>query len=153
MWQLSLLLACQSEAGLSWSSTFSFQKLSQNRGWYLIPAQLRVTRLLSFAVYARVDETSSKHHETLHERNKAKMPQHFLSSHYGKNGRKMVLGLKKLDSRFLDRKVLSRSQETPESSTTGQRPAGGPCTEGPALEGEARWVKNSRDQPGHWGKE
>lgn len=60
----------------------------------------------------------------LYERNKAKMSQNFLSAHCGRNGRKMVLGLKKLDSRFLDRKVLSRSQKTPGASTTGQRAVG-----------------------------
>lgn len=126
--------------------TFSFQKLSQNSGWHHILAQLRVTRLLSLTIYASVDETSSKHHETLYERNKAEMSQHFLSAHYGKNGRKMVLGLKKLDSRFLDRKVLSKSQKTPGESTTGQRPAGWPCIEGPTLKREATVVKNSRGQ-------
>lgn len=85
---MSLLLACQSEAGLSWSFTFSLQKLSQNSGWHHILAQLRVTRLLSFTIYASVDETSSKHHETLYERNKAEMSQHFLSAHCGKKWKK-----------------------------------------------------------------
>lgn len=61
---MSLLLACQSEAGLFWNSTFSFQKLSQNSGWHHILAQLRVIRLFSFTIYAIVDETSSKHHQT-----------------------------------------------------------------------------------------
>lgn len=146
---MSLLLACQSEAGLFWSSMFSFQKLSQNSGWYHILAQLSYqTLLLYYLCHCWWNIIKTPSNSFMRETRLRCLRISCLLT-VEKNGRKTVLGLKKLDSRFLDRKVLSRSQKTPGASTTGQRPAGWSCIEGPALKSEATGVKNSRDQPGH----
>lgn len=60
----------------------------------------------------------------LYQRHNAKNLSIFLPAYFvekdsiKKERRKTAFGLKKCDSRFLDRKILSRSQNVPEASTT-----------------------------------